>query len=395
MVHSSQFAVHSDTIGVVLLNLGGPDSLQAVRPFLYNLFSDRQIIQLGPPFLQKPLARLIAMLRSKKTESYYRLIGGRSPILDITNAQAKALEEALNKRAEAQESRSAEAKNQTSELPDLPIHPFTHSPFFKVYVGMRYWHPLIENVIPEIYNDGIKKLIAVSLYPQYSLATSGSALDKFKEALINSYQIDKTEAAKISSSFESHGESSCTVHSSQFTVHCILAWYDHPLYIEALVDVIKKGLKSFNADSPIHPFTHSPVYVLFSAHSLPEKFIDEGDPYVRHIERTIEEIVKRIPIKWNLSYQSKSGPVKWLRPSTDEKLKELAGRNVKNILIVPISFVSDHIETLYEINILYMQMAKGLGINLKRTESLNTHPLFIEALKDIVIKNVKERGWTE
>ena len=148
-------------------------------------------------------------------------------------------------------------------------------------------------------------------------------------------------------------------------------------------------------DSPIHPFTHPPIHVLFSAHSLPEKFIDEGDPYVRHIERTIEEIVKRIPIKWNLSFQSRSGPVKWLRPSTEETLKELAGRNIKNILMVPISFVSDHIETLYEIDILYMQMAKGLGINLKRTESLNTHPLFIEALKDIVIKNVKELGWIE
>ena len=308
------------------------------------------------------------MLRSKKTESYYRLIGGRSPILDITNAQAKALEEALNKRAEAQESRSAEAKNQTSELPDSPIHPFTHSPI-RVFVGMRYWHPLIEDVIPQIYNDGIRKLIGLSLYPQYSLATSGSSLSKFREVASKRY--------------------------TEVEVFCAPSWYDHPLYIEALVDVIKKGLKSFNTDSPIHPFTDSPVYVLFSAHSLPEKFIDEGDPYVRHIERTIEEIVKRMPIKWNLSYQSRSGPVKWLGPSTGEKLKELADRNIKNILIVPISFVSDHIETLYEIDILYMQMAKGLGINLRRTDSLNTHPLFIEALKDIVIKNMKELGWTE
>ena len=301
------------------------------------------------------------MLRSKKTESYYRLIGGRSPILDITNAQAKALEEELNQSAEAQKRRSAEVSSfQTSRLPDFQT-------VFKVFVGMRYWHPLIEDVIPQIYNDGVRKLIGLSLYPQYSLATSGSSLSKFREV-----------ASKYS-----------------MEVFCTPSWYDHPLYIKALVDVIKKGLESFNTDSPIHPFTDSPVYVLFSAHSLPEKFIDEGDPYVRHIERTIEEIVKRMPIKWDLSYQSKSGPVKWLGPSTDEKLKELAGRNVKNILIVPISFVSDHIETLYEIDILYMQMAKGLGINLKRTESLNTHPLFIEALKDIVIKNVKELGWTE
>jgi ferrochelatase len=330
-----QDKIGKEKIGVVLLNLGGPDSLQAVRPFLYNLFSDRKIIQLGPPFLQKPLAWLIATLRSKKTESYYRLIGGRSPIIDITNAQAKALEETLNYNSAA--------------------------PFFKVYVGMRYWHPLIEDVIPQIYNDGIRKLIGLSLYPQYSLATSGSSLSKFREVTSKRY--------------------------TEVEIFCTPSWYDHPLYIEALVDVIKKGLKSF--DSELN------VRVLFSAHSLPEKFIDEGDPYVRHIERTIEEIVKRIPIKWNLSYQSKSGPVKWLGPSTGEKLKELAGGNVKNILIVPISFVSDHIETLYEIDILYMQMAKGLGINLRRTDSLNTHPLFIEALKDIAIKNVKELGWIE
>ena len=326
-----------EKIGIILLNLGGPDSLQAVKPFLYNLFSDRKIIQLGPPFLQKPLARLISMLRSKKTESYYRLIGGRSPILDITNAQAKALEEALNGSR-------------------FTVH---GSRLFRVFVGMRYWHLLIEDVIPQIYNDGIRKLIGLSLYPQYSLATSGSSLSKFREV-----------ASK---------------HSME--VFCTPSWYDHPLYIEALVDVIKKGLKFFDSELDVH--------VLFSAHSLPEKFIDEGDPYVCQIEGTIEEIVKLIPIKWHLSYQSKSGPVKWLGPSTEEKLKELAGRNVKNILIVPISFVSDHIETLYEIDILYMQMAKDLGINLKRTESLNTHPLFIEALKDIVIKNVKEVGWIE
>jgi len=336
-----------------------------VRPFLYNLFSDRKIIQLGPPFMQKPLARLISTLRYKKTESYYRLIGGKSPLLDITNAQAKALEEALKRSAEVSELLTPNSE----KSPDSPIHPFTHSPVFKVYVGMRYWHPLIEDVMPQIYNDGVRKLIGLSLYPQYSLATSGSSLSKFREV-----------ASK---------------HYTEVEVFCAPSWYGHPFYIEALVDVIRKGMELFNADSPIHPFTHPPIHVLFSAHSLPEKFIDEGDPYVRHIERTIEEIVKRIPIKWNLSFQSRSGPVKWLRPSTEETLKELAGRNIKNILMVPISFVSDHIETLYEIDILYMQMAKGLGINLKRTESLNTHPLFIEALKDIVIKNVKELGWIE
>ena len=183
------------------------------------------------------------MLRSKKTESYYRLIGGRSPILDITNAQAKALEETLNKRAEAQESRSAEAKNQTSELPDSPIHPFTHSPVFRVYVGMRYWHPLIEDVIPQIYNEGIRKLIGLSLYPQYSLATSGSSLSKFREVASKCY--------------------------TEVEVFCAPSWYDHPLYIEALVDVIKKVL---NHLTPIHPFTHSPIH-RFTSSSAPTAFL--------------------------------------------------------------------------------------------------------------------------
>lgn len=330
-----------EIIGVLLLNLGGPDSLQAVKPFLYNLFSDRQIIKLGPEFLQKPIAWLISTTRHKKTEGFYSLIGGKSPILDITNAQAKALEEALN---------------QLSAL----------SSQLRVFVGMRYWHPLIEEVVPEIHNAGIRKLIVLSLYPQYSLATTGLSLSKFKE-IASKYRME---------------------------VFCIESWFNHPLYIEALVDVIKKGIESFNQRSAISDqLSAQDIHILFSAHSLPQKFIDEGDPYVQQIKGTIEEIAKRIEIKWHLSYQSKSGPVKWLEPSTDEKLKELAAKGVRNILVVPISFVSDHIETLYEIDILYRQMAEGLGLCLRRTESLNTHPVFIEAMRDIIIKNVKELKW--
>jgi len=159
-----------------------------------------------------------------------------------------------------------------------------------------------------------------------------------------------------------------------------------------LVDGIKRGLDFFgravDARSQV-----SDTHVLFSAHSLPQKFIDEGDPYVKEIMGTIMEITKRVSIKWYLSYQSKSGPVKWLEPSTDEKIKELAAKGVRDILVVPISFVSDHVETLYEIDILYKHMAEGLGINLMRTESLNTNPVFIKALKDIVMENIKELDW--
>jgi ferrochelatase len=333
----------TETIGVILLNLGGPDSIQAVRPFLFNLFSDRQIIQLGPPFLQKPLAWLIATIRSKKTKGYYSRIGGKSPILDITNAQAKALEDTLN----------SELRTQNSELS------------FKVYVGMRYWHPFIEDVVPMIYKDGIRKLIALSLYPHYSVTTSGSSLSKFSEVVAD----------------------------FQMGTFCISSWHNHPLYIEALVDVIKKGLDSFHPSSLIpRPSSLSDIHLLFSAHSLPQKIIENGDPYVNQIMETIREITKRIPIKWHLSYQSKSGPVKWLEPSTDEKLRELAAVGIKNILIVPISFVSDHIETLYEIDILYKSLAEKLGIILKRVDSLNTHIHFIEALKDIVINRLKKKA---
>jgi ferrochelatase len=348
----------------MLLNLGGPDSLQAIRPFLYNLFSDRQIIRLGPPFLQKPLAKLISAARSKKTEKMYRLIGGKSPIKDITEAQAKALEEGLN-------GQMALPCQKPKALENLRTTEGNRQ--FKVYIGMRYWHPLIEDVIPGIYKDGIRKLIALSLYPQYSVATSGSSFAKFSEA---------------------------TAHYGIETV-CIPSWQDHPLYIDALVEVIKEGLESFRQEAipPLPPVTKSAyegsagsdknVHVLFSAHSLPKKIIDQGDPYVDQTMETIGEIARRIPLTWHLSYQSRSGPVEWLGPSTGDKLEELAQKGVKNVLIVPISFVSDHIETLYEIDILFKMAAKKLGIRLERTDSLNTRPKFIEALRDIVKGNLQ------
>jgi ferrochelatase len=336
-----------ESIGVIFLNLGGPDSLQAVRPFLFNLFSDREIIRLGPPFLQKPLAWLISYFRSKKTKRLYSLIGGKSPILDITMAQAKALEEVLN---------SSLVTRQGSPPPTPPPRGrrVREGVKFKVYIGMRYWHPFIDEVVSEIYRNGVKKLVALSMYPQYSNATTGSSISRVKKVL------------------------------SQYPMESlfITSWYDHPLYIEALIDVIKKGLEGWGG-----------VHVLFSAHNLPENLIKEGDPYIEQIKGTIAEITKRLNIQWDLSYQSKSGPVKWLKPSTDKMLERLAEKGIKNILIVPISFVSDHIETLYEIDILYKGVASMLGLVLKRVDSLNTHPLLIEALKDIVMKGLQNKGW--
>lgn len=322
--------------GIILLNLGGPDSIRAVKPFLFNLFSDRDIIRLGPPFLQKPIAFIISQLRSDKTERAYSLIGGRSPILDITKAQAEALESSLNP------------------------SPITHHqlPRIKVYVGMRYWHPLIEETVERAIKDGVKSLLGLSLYPHYSIATTGSAKKEFERVI-------KYRKEKISYAF-------------------INSWYDNPFYIDAMVDVIKRGFESFGQ-----------MPVLFSAHSLPERFIIEGDPYLEEIKGTIKAISTKIEIESYLSFQSKSGPVKWLEPSTEEMLHTLSERGIKNLLVVPISFISDHIETLYEIDILYKGLAGRIGINLFRTESLNTHPLLIRALQDLVIRKIKELNWTE
>jgi ferrochelatase len=161
------------------------------------------------------------------------------------------------------------------------------------------------------------------------------------------------------------------------------------------VDEIKKGLKAFNSSLIAPNSSLSDVHVLFSAHSLPVKFIEEGDPYVDQIKGTINEIVKKINISWSLSYQSKSGPVQWLGPSTDKMIEDLAAQGKKNILVVPVSFVSDHIETLYEIDILYKTMAEKLGMRFERVASLNTSPLFISAMRDIVLKGMREAGWLE
>jgi ferrochelatase len=323
-----------------MLNMGGPDSLDAVRPFLYNLFSDRFIIQLGPPFLQKPLAWFISTIRSKKTASMYSKIGGKSPIIDITTDQAKALEYLLN--------------NSNADASQIS---------YRTYIGMRYWNPFIEDTLRTIHSDGISKLIGLSMYPHYSVTTSGSTLNKLKQ---------------VASGYP-------------FNLTTIESWYDNPSYIEALADIITEGIKSFSKTNM--PTARADVHVLFSAHSLPQKIIDQGDPYVEHIHRTIEEVSKKIQITWHLSYQSKAGPVKWLEPSTEEKLLELSKKGVKNLLMVPISFISDHIETLYEIDILYQDICARCGLNLIRTESLNTNPLFIRALKNIIVDHQQKAGW--
>lgn len=345
-----------ETIGIVLLNLGGPDSLEAVRPFLFNLFSDREIIRLGPSFLQKPIARLISRFRSQKTARMYSLIGGKSPILDITTAQGEALQECLNTAVE--KLRSSEDK--TSQLPgSVPSQTC-----FKVYIGMRYWHPFIKDTVQNIFKDGVQHIIVLTLYPQYSVATTGSAVSEFKRAVGKLRPPD-----------------------TGLRIQYIEQWYDFPPYIDAVSDLIYNSISSFPEEG---------IDILFSAHNLPEKFVSNGDPYIEHTKCTVQEVMKRLSaepynitgLKWHLAFQSKSGPVPWMKPTTDEIIVKLAGEGIRNLLVVPISFVSDHIETLYEIDMLYHQLAARHGVTLKRCQSLNTTEKFINTLKEIILQKV-------
>ncbi len=311
--------------GILLLNLGGPDRPEAVRPFLYNLFSDREIIPLGPAFMQRPLAWLISRLRESKTRAAYAQIGGASPILRITTAQADALGESLG----------------------------GSGPFI-VSVGMRYWHPFIEDSVRRLAEEGVRRVVGVSLYPHYSRATTGSTRRKFDDA-VRRFGLEST---------------------------FVSSWYDHPRYIEALAETISRGMEGFGTEG---------LHLLFSAHSLPVSLIEGGDPYVDEITGTVDAVIARLAASgmkvppWHISYQSRSGPVRWLEPSTDEVIACLSEEGVRRLLVVPVSFVSDHIETLYEIDILYRGLAERRGVDLRRVESLNTAPLFISALKELVL----------
>lgn len=306
---------------VILLQMGGPDSLQSVEPFLYNLFSDREIIKIGPAFLQPFIAKMIVKRRAPKSAENYRQIGGKSPLLELTEQQASSLEKNLGDN-------------------------------YRCFVAMRYWHPFATETLAAIKKEGIEQIIALSLYPHYSRATSGSSFNDLEHS-IKSF---KTE----------------------FKLQTIRQFYDHPLYIKALSEKIEQGLSTFS--------NASRVQIFFSAHSLPQSFITDGDPYLDHIRATVKLVMNNFgDISHHLAFQSRAGPVKWLEPSTSDKLKEIATAGHKDILVVPLSFVSDHIETLHEIDIEYAEVAHQLGItNFRRIESLNSSSTFIQCLAELV-----------
>ena len=313
---------------VILLNLGGPEKVEDVRSFLYNLFSDRLIIRLGPVFMQKPLAWWIAKKRAPKSQGYYRQIGGGSPLNRITAEQCAALEQSLN----------------------------INNGSFKVVMAMRYWKPYAKEVLAELAAQGVTRLIALSLYPHYSIATTGSSIRDLQKVIAGM--------------------------SEPFDLIEIASWPDQKEYVDCLVQRIQAGIREKGGTE-----------VVYSAHSLPVKFIDEGDPYLEHLKKTIQAIEDKTGIKGHLCFQSRSGPVEWLSPSTPDTIKGLANKGCRRILLVPISFVSDHVETLCEIDIQYKELAANHGVELERTQSLNIDPLFIKGLKLLVLTACHDKGW--
>jgi ferrochelatase len=330
-------------VGIVMFQLGGPDSLEAVEPFLLNLFLDPDIIPMGPlGFLRRPMANLISSRRSVPVRGKYAEIGGRSPIGTLTERQRGALVEALS-----------------NEIDPVAV------------IAMRYWHPLTAEAVEALHKAGsLDEIVLLPLYPQFSYATTLSSLKEWRRV----YGQPKD------------GPPERTI--SQF--------YDHPLYIQALAQRIGSVLRQFADSSRIH--------LVFSAHGLPMSLVEKGDPYPKQIEATVrlvcEEGRKQFP-EWPkthlLCYQSRVGPTKWLQPPLTATMERLGTEGVKEMLVVPISFVTEHIETLHEINIEAREDAKKFGVEVFRMmPAVGDSPLFIAALKDLVLRAVgaeEERSW--
>ncbi len=306
--------------GVFLLNMGGPDSIEAIQPFLENLFSDPEILRFPlSGLLQKPLARFISKKRAAKVAGLYAAMGGKSPQVEITADQVKALQLLLGDE-------------------------------YVVKVAMRYWYPFASEAVGEMKEAGVDRLVILPLYPHYSRATTGSSIKDLREAIIAG-GLGKLPHVVIDS------------------------WEDFEPYIDAVAETLKEVVTG-----------HHDTTVVFSAHGLPQRLIDEGDPYLSHIKATVASVMDRFAgMKHKLAFQSRTGPVKWLSPSMEEMLKKLAAAHVTDVTVVAISFVSDHIETLQEIDVEYREMASKLGITkFRRAPALNIRPAFIRALASCV-----------
>ena len=314
-------------VGVLLFNLGGPETLRDVKPFLYRLFSDPEIIHVKFSPLRKAIAYMIATFRRKTSEGYYSQIGGGSPLRRLTEEQASALANELKRRGRDVET----------------------------FVGMCTWHPFLFEAVDKIDEANIDSLVILPLFPQYSVTTTGSGFAVLRELIDKHPQFKKLD------------------------VQWICSWADQPTYIESFVQAIQRELGKFTDPEKVH--------LLFSAHSIPESYVRKGDPYLEQTKETVELIMVRLGRRnpYQLSFQSKIGPVKWLEPFTSDVIVELGKQGVDDVLVIPVSFVSEHIETLYELDILFRKVAADAGVeNFRRVPALNSDPTFIRALADIV-----------
>jgi len=316
----------ANRFGVVLFQLGGPDTLEAIEPFLYNLFCDPDIIDF--PFARlgrKPLAKLISSTRAHKVRHHYATIGGGSPIRRNTERQAQALEAEL-------EARGFDAR---------------------CFVAMRYWHPFTAEAVAELERAHCDEIVLLPLYPQYSSTTTGSSLNEWNRH------------------FRRNGAA----------VHRVTQFYRNDGYLDALVETIDRTLERF--DVPSRP------ELIFSAHSVPVAVVERGDPYQRHIEETAALVMERggWSNRQRLCYQSKVGASRWLQPTLRGTLRQAAEEQIEEVCVVPISFVSDHVETLGEIDHEARQLAARLGIRrFEMTPGLNDSPRFIRALANLVLE---------
>jgi ferrochelatase len=320
---------------IVLLQLGGPDSLEAVQPFLYNLFVDPDIIDLPGAFLfRKTLARVISTRRAPKVQELYKNIGGRSPILEEPQQQADGLRKLL-----------------LSKGQDVPVE-----------IAMRYWRPFSEETLKKIVAKGVNEVILLPLYPHYSKATTGSSVREWQRV------------AKLHN-------------AGHLTTRIIEPYFDHPLYIRSLVERVEEAIKKVPADQ------RSKVHLVFSAHGTPMKLVRDGDPYSKQIRRTYELVVEQgnFGLPHHLCFQSKVGPQKWLEPSLTDMINSLGTEGVTHVIVNPIAFVTDHIETLSEINIEAREQAHQLGITyFDMTAPLTTSEKFIECLGELVLNSFSD-----
>jgi protoporphyrin/coproporphyrin ferrochelatase len=321
-------------IAIVLFNLGGPDSLEAVRPFLVNLFYDPAITE-APAWFRWLFARLITAKRLKDVRANYEIMGGKTPLLEETRAQARALESAL-----ADEGR------------------------VRCFVAMRYWHPMAEAAAAEVLAFAPDRLILLPLYPQYANATTGSSLRDWREAA------DRVGLAM-------RGEAVC-------------CYPTEPGFVDAHAGLIRQALEGLQGHE-------RPPRLLFSAHGLPESFIRKGDPYQWQIEQTCAAVVRRLGIAgldWLITYQSRVGPQKWIEPYTEVEV-ERAGKEGRPVVMVPIAFVSEHIETLVEMDDEYRELAVHAGAPaFVRVPTPTVEPSFIEALATLVRRRLRAPSGT-